>query len=146
MSRPRVDHIGVIVADLGAAIALFGKLFGGAEPFIRELPDVGLRVAEFEAENVTIELFEYTGRNDAFAKQVMGERLGINHVSFGVDDLAASIAAVAGAGAVKLDGFPRQGAHGQVAFFDPRSTGGLLFELCQPDTDSSPTPQKKQTP
>ncbi|MGE0735348.1 MAG: VOC family protein [Alphaproteobacteria bacterium] len=146
MSRPRVDHIGVIVTDLGAAIALFEKLFGGAKPHIKELPDVGLRVAEFEAENVTIELLEYTGHNDAFAKQVMGERLGINHVSFGVADLAASIDAVAAAGAVRMAGFPRQGAHGKVAFFDPRSTGGLLFELCQPDGAAPPSPHNEKTP
>jgi methylmalonyl-CoA/ethylmalonyl-CoA epimerase len=132
-SRPVVDHIGVIVPDLDAAVALFTKLFGAGPVKTKEMADVGLRIAEFAAANVTVELLQYTGENDAFAKGVMGEVPGVNHISFRVDGLAAATQAVEAAGAQPMAGFPRQGAHGQVVFFEPTSTGGVRFELCEPD-------------
>lgn len=125
----RIDHIGIIVADLGAAVARLGVLFGEAE--IKELPDVGLRVAEFHAENVTIELLQYT-RGSEFARKVMGERLGLNHISARVDDVDRSIAELKARGLEPMAGFPREGAHGRVAFFEPDAVTGLLFEVCQP--------------
>jgi methylmalonyl-CoA/ethylmalonyl-CoA epimerase len=132
-TRPVVDHIGVIVPDLDAAVALFTKLFGGGPVKTKEMADVGLRIAEFAAANVTVELLQYTGENDAFAKDVMGEVAGVNHISFRVEGLAAATEAVAAAGAKPMAGFPRRGAHGQVVFFEPASTGGVRFELCEPD-------------
>ena len=132
MSKIRIDHIGIIVADLDAAIARFEPLFG-VPRMVRELEDHGLRVAEFDTENVTVELLQYTGKNDAFARRVMGDSLGLNHISAGVADLDQSVAALTGAGFRVMDGFPTQGAHGQVAFFEPDDSTGLLFEVCQPD-------------
>ncbi|HEY5898044.1 MAG TPA: VOC family protein [Burkholderiales bacterium] len=125
----RIDHIGIIVADLEAAVARLGVLFGEAE--IKELPDVGLRVAEFHAENVTIELLQYT-RGSEFARKVMGERLGLNHISARVENVDQSIAELKARGLEPMAGFPREGAHGRVAFFEPDAVTGLLFEVCQP--------------
>ncbi len=132
MTKTRIDHIGIIVADLEAAIVQFTLLFGTPK-MIKEMPENGLRVAEFDTENVTVELLQYTGENDAFAREVMGERLGLNHISAAVPDLDQSVADLSGAGFRIMDGFPTQGAHGQVAFFHPDDTIGLLFEVCQPD-------------
>jgi len=125
----KIDHIGIIVKDLEAAVARLGVLFGAAE--IKNLPEVGLRVAEFRAANVTVELLQYTGNSD-FARRVMGSRLGLNHLSIRVEDAERSIEELRRAGFVPMDGFPRQGAHGQVAFFEPDAVTGLLFEICKP--------------
>jgi len=130
---PTVDHIGVVVPDLNAATALFSKLFGGGPSITKELSDVGLRIAEFQAANVTVELLQYTGENDAFAKSVMGDETGVNHISLRVGALGPATAAVEAAGARTMKGFPRRGAHGQVVFFEPASTGGIRLELCEPD-------------
>jgi methylmalonyl-CoA/ethylmalonyl-CoA epimerase len=132
MSAPHIDHIGIIVADLDRAIERLRVLFGGA-PELKELPEAGLRVAEFRAANVTIELLQYTGTNDAFARRVMGERPGLNHISARVSDVEASLGLLRAAGLQPMEGFPRQGAHGRVAFFEPDEASGLLFEICQPD-------------
>lgn len=126
----RIDHIGIIVADLESAVAKLRMLFGQAE--IKELPEVGLRVAEFRAANVTIELLQYT-QNSEFARRVMGSRTGLNHLSIRVEDAERSIDELRQAGFVPMEGFPRQGAHGRVAFFQPDAASGLLFEVCQPD-------------
>ena len=132
MNGPHIDHIGIIVADLDAAVSRLKPLFGECTR-MKDLVDVGLRVAEFQAANVTVELLQYTGKNDAFARQVMGERLGLNHISVRVADVERSLAELRAAGLRPMEGFPRQGAHGRVAFFEPDAVSGLLFEICQPD-------------
>lgn len=133
MSGTHIDHIGIIVADLDAAVSRLKPLFGECIR-IKDLVDVGLRVAEFRAANVTVELLQYTGKNDAFARRVMGERLGLNHLSARVENVVRSLAELRAAGLHPMEGFPRQGAHGRVAFFEPDAVTGLLFEICQPDT------------
>lgn len=126
----KIDHIGIIVKDLDAAVTRLGVLFGPAD--MKDLPEVGLRVAEFRATNVTVELLQYTA-NSEFARRVMGSRIGLNHLSVQVDDVERSIDELRTAGFVPMQGFPRRGAHGRVAFFEPESASGLLFEVCQPD-------------
>jgi methylmalonyl-CoA/ethylmalonyl-CoA epimerase len=133
MTKPTIDHIGIIVADLDAAVDRLRPVFGDAVT-VKDLDDVGLRVAEFETANLTVELLQYTGPAE-FAREVMGDRLGINHVSARVDDVDSTAAALADKGFALMDGFPRPGAHGRVAFFHPDDTTGLLFEICQPDED-----------
>lgn len=131
MSAPHIDHVGILVADLDAALERLKPLFG-APAQVKELADAGLRVAEFQAANVTIELLQYTG-DAQFARRVMGERLGLNHISARVEDVERSLAALTAAGLRPMEGFPRQGAHGRVAFFEPDPVSGLLFEICQPE-------------
>ena len=126
----RIDHIGIIVSDLPLAAKKLEPLLG--KPSFKELPDVGLRVAEFHTENVTIELLQYT-QGSEFAREVMGERLGLNHISAHVEDVDQSIAELKANGFKPMAGFPRQGAHGRVAFFEPDAVTGLLFEVCKPD-------------
>jgi len=131
VTAPHIDHIGIIVADLEQAADKLRPLFG-EHAGIRELPGVGLRVAEFHAANVVIELLQYSG-DAAFARGIMGERLGLNHISARVDDVDRSVSELTAAGFTRMRGFPRQGAHGRVAFFEPDPVTGLLFEVCKPD-------------
>ena len=86
MSAPRIDHIGIIVPDLEAAIERFSALLGGLAPERRDLPDVGLRIAEFHAANIAIELIAYDGEAQ-LARRVMGSAPGFNHVTVAVDDV-----------------------------------------------------------
>lgn len=123
----RIDHIGIIVSDLDLSIERFRGLFG--EPTLKALPEAGLRIAEFHAENIIVELLQYQGEAK-FARETMGERIGLNHISIGVDDLEGAMKSLPFRA---KPGFPRQGAHGRIAFFEPDETSGLLFELCQED-------------
>ncbi len=138
MTRPTIDHVGVVVADLDQAVARLAPLFGGPPPTLREMPDVGLRVAEFEAANLTVELLQYTGGNDALARRTMGDAPGLNHISTRVEDLPEAVAALTAKGFALQEGFPLQGAHGEVAFFKPDPATGLLLELCRPDKEPQP--------
>ena len=134
MSVPRIDHIGIIVPDLEAAIARFGALLGGLAPERRDLPDVGLRIAEFHAANIAIELIAYDGEAQ-LARRVMGSTPGFNHVTVAVDDVDAAIGRLGAAGFRLQPGFPRAGAHGTVAFFERDQETGMLFEVCAPEAN-----------
>jgi methylmalonyl-CoA/ethylmalonyl-CoA epimerase len=131
----RVDHIGIIVAALEPAVAAMSLVMPGAPVVRRSLPEVGLEVAEFHTANVIIELLQYTSDDAALARRTMGNASGLNHLSISVSDLDASLAALAADGVQPMEGFPRAGAHGRIAFMqaDPRT--GVLVELCQPASD-----------
>jgi methylmalonyl-CoA/ethylmalonyl-CoA epimerase len=133
MTAPTIDHIGIIVDALEPAILAWSRILPGAAITRRSLPELGLEVAEFTAANVSIELLQYSTTQGSFARQVMGDELGVNHVSIAVADLDAAIDGLATAGVKPMPGFPRRGAHGQIAFMrcDPRLQ--VLVELCQPD-------------
>jgi len=127
----RVEHIGVIVEDLDRSLELFESLFGLKAAGVQEMDEVGLRVARLEAENIRIELVQYTSAQESFGRRVMGSDTGYNHISVEVEDMEAALARWASRGVRVMEGFPRPGSHGRVAFFEPESTGGLLLEVCE---------------
>ncbi|MCO5100001.1 MAG: VOC family protein [Burkholderiaceae bacterium] len=133
MKLPRIDHIGIVVDDLEASIASMQRMLRGAALVRRSIPDAGLEVAEFTAANVVVELLKYTDDGDGFGRTVMGAATGVNHLSLAVDDLDGALAALREEGVVPVDGFPRRGAHGRVAFLPRDADTGLLFELCESD-------------
>jgi methylmalonyl-CoA/ethylmalonyl-CoA epimerase len=134
MSKTHVEHIGIVVADIEAAVERLRPLLGEAGE-ISDLPDYGLRLALIETANVTIELLQYTGEGDAFSRGVMGEGLGLNHISTRVDDVNQSLAELGTAGFRTMEGFPRRGAGAEVAFLERDETTGLLLEICAPDPE-----------
>ena len=138
MSAPVIDHIGIVVEVLEPAIAAMSRLLPGAALSRRSLPDAGLEVAEFQAANIVIELLEYTTVEPGLARRTMGAVPGLNHISLSVPDLGAALAALAADGTLPMDGFPRRGAHGQIAFVNRDPHTGVLVELCQPDAGHSP--------
>ena len=119
-----------MVADLDAAVERLRPVFGDDVSY-KDLPQYEIRTAIFHTANLAIELLQYTGAA-AFARGVMGSRLGLNHVSAEVADAEASIAALKERGFAVQEGFPADGAHGRVAFFEPDDVTGLLFEICEP--------------
>ncbi|MGD9125578.1 MAG: VOC family protein [Desulfarculaceae bacterium] len=133
MSKPELNHVGIIVADLDQAVAFFSQVFETSPFWVKEMPAVGLRLAEFELANTCVELLQYTDKEPGFASRVMGQGTGLNHISLNVDDLQAAIDRLTAQGLRLMDGFPRQGAHGQVAFFEPDTAMDVLLEICQPE-------------
>lgn len=133
MSAPVIDHIGIVVESLEPAILAMGRLLPGAPLTRRSMPEASLEVAEFQAANIVIELLQYTTAQAGLARETMGSETGLNHLSVSVHDLGGALAALAAWGVEPMDGFPRRGAHGQIAFLrrDPRT--GVLVELCQVD-------------
>lgn len=130
MKRPYVDHLGIIVDNLDQAIELFERMFDLKPSKIKEMADVGLRVACLKAENIDIELIQYTSEEN-FGKRVMGPEKGVNHISINVEDMDAVLRDLEEKGIKTKEGFPRAGSHGLVAFFEPDTTEGILLEVCE---------------
>lgn len=129
-NAPYIDHIGIIVENLDQSIALFERMFDIQPSKIKDMADVGLRVARLHTENIDIELIQYTSEEN-FGKKVMGPEKGINHLSVRVDDMGAVLSDLEKKGIRVIDGFPRAGSHGVVAFFDPGTTEDILLEVCE---------------
>ncbi|MDP7427920.1 MAG: VOC family protein [Alphaproteobacteria bacterium] len=126
----RIDHIGIVVADIEAAIPHYRKIFGEVHER-REMAEAGIRIATFEAENVTVELLQHTGGGDGAARELLGIKPGLSHLAAQVDDVPTAMNELSAAGFRVRKGFPRQGLHGPVAFFEEEDEMACLFEVCE---------------
>lgn len=129
MNLPIIDHIGIIVEDLDKAVEMFEHLFQLKTAKITDMSDVGLKIAQMEARNIGIELIQYTG--EGFGRKVMGPQMGINHMSIQVEDTDSVAKDLQDKGLRIMEGFPRAGSHGRVAFFEPETTQDVLLEICE---------------
>jgi methylmalonyl-CoA/ethylmalonyl-CoA epimerase len=127
----KIDHIGVAVADLDAAVASYRTLFG-IEPSHREIVESdGVETVMFEVGESRIELLGSLGPDSKIAGFLEKRGGGIHHVAYGVDDVQANLDRLAAQGVKLLDTRPRPGAGGKlVAFVHPKAVGGVLTELC----------------
>ena len=131
MTLPTIDHIGIIVDDLDKAIEMFEHLFQIKPTKVTELADAGLKIAHLEARNIGIELIQYAGGDEGFGRRVMGPGRGVNHMSIQVEDTDSAVKDLQDKGLRVMEGFPRTGSHGRVAFFEPETTRDILLEICE---------------
>ena len=122
-------HVGLVVEDLEAAGTSLARLLGPPRES-RALPEVGLEAKVFKVGSAAVEVLRFRGPVPGIDPRVTRARQGIHHVAFRVRDLAAILERLARAGLRPLEGFPRPGLHGPIAFVrDPAS--GALVELVQ---------------
>jgi methylmalonyl-CoA/ethylmalonyl-CoA epimerase len=129
----KVRHIGIVGEDFEQGVERF-KGFGFNCTETMELKQISARVAFFPIGDTMLEFICHTGPNngqDAMVNLVRNHPGTINHICFEVDDLEATIQDFAKNGARLVEGCPRAGAHGRVAFFYPETTEGILIELCE---------------
>ncbi|MBU3069198.1 VOC family protein [Aestuariicella sp. G3-2] len=129
----KILHVGVFTDDLDRALVKYSAL-GMSCSVIVESEKMGVKIALLTAGSSALEVVQITKptqANDALAKVVLGQEGVINHVCFEVDDLAESISEFEGSGAKLVEGCPTAGVQGNIAFFYPETTEGVLIELCQ---------------
>jgi methylmalonyl-CoA/ethylmalonyl-CoA epimerase len=119
-----------VVDDLERTVARWKRLFG-VRVSGRWQSDVGVKAAFFDVGGARVELVEYTGPIVERFGPVLARREGVHHLCFRVDDLEAALRAVAARGLRLVPGFPVDGAHGRIAFFEPEPATGLVVELCE---------------
>ncbi|MDD3050315.1 MAG: methylmalonyl-CoA epimerase [Candidatus Cloacimonetes bacterium] len=126
-----ISHIGIAVKDLDKAIEFYQKL--GLELESTEVVESQkVKVAFFPVNNTRIELLSATSEDSPIAKFIEKKGEGIQHIAFAVDNLPESLKQSEEKGIVLIDKEPRPGAHNaQIAFLHPKSTGGVLVELCE---------------
>jgi methylmalonyl-CoA/ethylmalonyl-CoA epimerase len=125
-----IHHLGVAVEDLDEALDTYERLFG-AELEHRELvPEQGVEAAAVRVGDSRVELLASLGADTAVGKFLAKRGPGMHHVAYEVDDLPATLADLADAGAELIDDEPRQGLFGlEVAFVHPDAAHGVLSEL-----------------
>jgi methylmalonyl-CoA/ethylmalonyl-CoA epimerase len=128
MAVKRIDHVGIAVADLDAAQALYEQLLGAVAVGRDALPDT--EAVMLELGDTRIELVAARGGDTPVGKFLANRGAGMHHVAFEVDDVAAELRRLAGEGVELVDQEPRAGLFGHlVAFVHPRSLDGVLAEL-----------------
>ncbi len=127
----KVSHIGVAVKDLERAKEIFRTL--GLEVEGEEVvEDQKVKVAFIPVGETRIELLEATSPDSPVAKFIEKRGEGVHHLALGVDNVEAMLEELKAKGVRLVDEKPRRGAHNTlIAFLHPKSTGGLLLELCQ---------------
>jgi methylmalonyl-CoA/ethylmalonyl-CoA epimerase len=128
----KIEHIGIAVKDLNASNDLFEKLFG-APPYKTEIVESeGVSTSFFMNGPNKIELLEATNPESPIAKFLEKKGEGIHHIAFDVEDIVSEIARLKSEGFTVLNETPKKGADNKlVAFLHPKSTNGVLIELCQ---------------
>jgi methylmalonyl-CoA/ethylmalonyl-CoA epimerase len=128
----KIEHLGIAVKDLDSANQLYAKLLG-QEPY--KLEDVGsehVSTSFFAIGESKIELLEGTDPRSAISKFIEKRGEGIHHVAFEVDDIRSEMTRLKEQGFVLLNEEPKVGADNKlVCFIHPKSSNGVLLELCQ---------------
>jgi methylmalonyl-CoA/ethylmalonyl-CoA epimerase len=130
MAITSVHHIGIAVADLDAAVLVYGDLFGATLEHRETLEEQGVEAASLHVGGSRIELLRALGPETPVGKFLAKRGPGLHHVAFHVADLGAELHRLRADGAQLIDETPRRGLFGlQVAFVHPEATGGVLAEL-----------------
>ena len=127
-----IDHIALVVADLEATIALYTQTLGFSFVYRETVSDQGIEAVGLRSGDSIIELLRPLDEASPIAAFRGAAATKLHHTAYRVDDIAAELARLRAVGVRLIDETPRRGAHGNtIAFLHPKSTGGVLIELCQ---------------
>lgn len=128
----KIEHIGIAVKDLEVSNKLFTKLFGTSHYKTEEVKSEGVKTSFFMNGPNKIELLEATNPDSPIAKFIEKKGEGIHHIAFDVENIVSEIARLKAEGFTILNEIPKKGADNKlVAFLHPKTTNGVLIELCQ---------------
>jgi len=128
-----LDHVGIAVADLGAALAFYRDALGLEIEPPEDVASQRVRAHFIPAGEGALELLEATADDSPIANYVAKRGPGLHHITLRVEDIDAALAQLKAKGVRLIDERPREGAHGSlVAFIHPASAHGVLVELKQP--------------
>lgn len=129
----RIDHIGVAVEDIDAAIALYGDSFEMELAHRETVESQGVEAVLLDVGDGHVELLAPLGPDTPVGKYLAKNGSGLHHVAYAVDDIDATLEKLSAAGLQLIDAEPRVGIRdSRVAFLHPRSTGGVLTEIVEP--------------
>jgi methylmalonyl-CoA/ethylmalonyl-CoA epimerase len=127
-----VEHIGIAVKDIAASNDLFSKLLNIAPYKSESVESEGVQTSFFKVNETKIELLEASNPESAIAKFIEKKGEGIHHIAFEVDDILAEMKRLESEGFILLNAEPKLGADNKlVCFLHPKSSNGVLVELCQ---------------
>ncbi|WP_340064065.1 methylmalonyl-CoA epimerase [Ascidiimonas aurantiaca] len=128
----KIEHLGIAVKNLSASNELFEKLLGVPPYKSEKVEGEGVTTSFFKMGESKIELLEATREDSPIARFIEKKGEGIHHIAFDVEDIHAETARLQEEGFVVLNETPKKGADNKwVVFLHPKSTNGVLIELCQ---------------
>lgn len=128
----KIEHIGIAVQDLEAAGKTYETLLNTMCYKTEKVESEGVETAFYQVGESKIELLGATREDSPIAKFLEKKGEGIHHIAFGVEDIVAEMKRLKGEGYVLLNEEPKKGADNKlVAFLHPKSSNGVLVELCQ---------------
>ncbi|HAM10013.1 MAG: methylmalonyl-CoA epimerase [Bacteroidetes bacterium GWE2_41_25] len=132
MKPTHIEHIGIAVSNLEAAISFYENTFGLECYKIEEIADQKVRTAFFLVGQTKIELLESTDPEGPIGKFIEKKGEGIHHIAFAVENIEEKLIRAEKSGIKLIDSKPRKGAEGlDIAFLHPKSTSGVLIEICE---------------
>jgi methylmalonyl-CoA epimerase len=133
-----LDHVAIVVKDLAATVALYTETLGFSRVYHETVADQGVEIVGLRTGDAVIELLRPLSEESPIAKFRGEAATKLHHTAYRVDDVRAELARLKASGVRLIDEEPRRGAHGNtIAFLHPKSTGGVLIELCQPTGEPS---------
>ncbi len=131
----KVDHIAVAVRDVEKAAEFYEKVLGLKLDGVEEVKDMHVKVGFIPIGETRVELVQPLDPESGLAKFIEKKGEGIHHICYEVEDIDQALATCKARGAKMIDETPRRGAHhSRVGFIHPKSTGGVLTELTQPES------------
>lgn len=128
----KIEHIGIAVKDLATSNLLFEKLFGAPAYKEEAVESEGVKTSFFLNGPNKIELLEATNPESPIAKFIEKKGEGIHHIAFDVEDIELEMKRLSEEGFTLLNTVPKKGADNKlVCFLHPKTTNGVLIELCQ---------------
>ncbi len=135
MKPSHIEHIGIAVKNLEESIKYYEEVLGLKCYNIEEVKDQKVKTAFFKVGEVKIELLESTDPEGPIGKYVEKRGEGIHHIAFAVENIEEKLKKAEEKGVRLIDTAPRKGAEGlDIAFLHPKSTFGVLTELCEDKT------------
>lgn len=132
----KIEHIGIAVKNMADSNELFRKLLGEAHYKVETVESEKVATSFFRIGESKIELLEASDPESPIAKFIEKRGEGIHHIAFEVNDIRAEIERLEAEGFIPLNREPKRGADNKlVAFFHPKSSNGVLIELCQSIAD-----------
>lgn len=132
MNISHIEHLGIAVKSLEEAIPYYEQVLGLKCYNVEEVADQKVKTAFFKVGQTKIELLEPTSPESTIAKFIENRGEGVHHVAFAVDGIENALEDAASKGVRLIDTTPRGGAEGlTIAFLHPKSTKGVLTELCE---------------
>lgn len=127
-----IEHVAIAVNDLNQPADVFGNLLGIPHTSTEDVEDQRVLTDIFDTGSGKIELLKATSEDSPITKFLDKRGQGVHHIAFLVDNLALALKELSDAGVNLIDTEPRIGAEGMlIAFLHPKSTSGVLVELCQ---------------
>jgi methylmalonyl-CoA epimerase len=132
----RIDHIGVAVEDLDAALALYEREYAMSLVHREVVDDQGVEAVLLDVGENHVELLRPLAEDTPVGKFLAKRGPGLHHVAYQTPDIEAELGRLSAAGLRLIDATPRTGIRGsRVAFLHPASSGGVLTEIVQPAED-----------